>query len=293
MKYSNFSIDLMVKGNPVPFVNHEGQDYIEGRSGTEYAIRIKNHYNHPAMFVVSVDGLSVINGKRATPSDSGYIVQANQSITIPGWLIDSSTAARFVFTDGKNNLPPSYAEEMGEDTNNVGWIGVAVHLPKQKSAVRSNDHGIDIERIKKELDERAYPSRPILEPFTLRDGPAHIWEDNLIRFMDTGLSDFQLTSSSGMMSTNNTRRVDVSKSVEEDDTPVGTGFGDDVNFSTKTNEFVSDGNDPEIVSIYYDSLKHLKRLGVPTDKLRPKRKEKRPVLTGSPFEMSYCKRPER
>ena len=68
------------------------------RVGSEYVIRIRNRHHRAIEAVLSVDGLSVINGRRASDSIRGYLVQAGQTIEIPGWRRGADHVAAFTFS---------------------------------------------------------------------------------------------------------------------------------------------------------------------------------------------------
>lgn len=76
--------------------------------------------------VVSVDGVNVIAGQSADPSQSGYVVSSRASIDIQGWRRSLSQTAAFYFT----SLPDSYAARTGRPEH-VGVIGVAVFRKRQ------------------------------------------------------------------------------------------------------------------------------------------------------------------
>jgi hypothetical protein len=67
-----------------------------------------------------VDGVNVVTGESAHPSQTGYIVGPGQSVTIDGWRKNLSKSAAFYFTA----LSDSYAARTGRP-GNVGVIGVA------------------------------------------------------------------------------------------------------------------------------------------------------------------------
>lgn len=74
--------------------------------------------------VLSVDGLSIMDGKPASASGSGYIVSGGDRVTIPGWRMSESGAAKFVFSE----VSSSYSDLAGHGAKNVGIIGAAVFV---------------------------------------------------------------------------------------------------------------------------------------------------------------------
>ena len=121
--------DVFIRPNgrrPADEYYHNGSVWIEGREGSCYDIVIKNHYHYRIEAVVSVDGLSVIDGKPAGVKSRGYIIDAHKELTIPGWNVDNQTSAEFVFSKKGN----SYVAQMNSNSNNVGVIGVMIFKEK-------------------------------------------------------------------------------------------------------------------------------------------------------------------
>jgi hypothetical protein len=113
-------LEIMVHGQPLPTVADAGKTYLPvPRVGAEYEIRVWNDGPRRVVAVVSVDGLSVINGQPASEAQSGYIVAAHSHIVIPGWRRSLKTVAAFRFVErGK-----SYAGLVGHPEN-IGVIGL-------------------------------------------------------------------------------------------------------------------------------------------------------------------------
>ena len=126
MKLNEIELTILVKGRPIAEYPHQGQIFVEGRAGSEYEIEVRNHTYQRVEAVLSVDGLSVLDGKPAGHESRGYLIASRGAIRIPGWLVDSLTVAKFAFA-GK---PQSYAEQSGNDTRNNGVIGAMVFREK-------------------------------------------------------------------------------------------------------------------------------------------------------------------
>ena len=91
-------LDVLVDGQPVKLISHDGRLYLPvPRMGAEYTIGVNNHGPRRIEAVVSVDGLSVINGRPASEKSIGYLVNANSHIVIKGWRRDKETVAAFTF----------------------------------------------------------------------------------------------------------------------------------------------------------------------------------------------------
>jgi hypothetical protein len=85
----------------------------------EYEIRVWNHGPRRIAAVVSVDGLSVMNGQPAAESQPGYIVAPHSQVVIKGWRRDMDVVAAFSFVDREK----SYAALTGRPEN-IGVIGL-------------------------------------------------------------------------------------------------------------------------------------------------------------------------
>jgi hypothetical protein len=114
------SLDVLVDGSPVRLISHQGRLYLPvPRLGAEYEVRVNNHGPRRITAIVSVDGLSVINGRPASELHPGYVVDPYGHIVIKGWRRDSDTAAAFTFEERER----SYAARMGHPEN-IGVIGL-------------------------------------------------------------------------------------------------------------------------------------------------------------------------
>jgi hypothetical protein len=105
---------------------HQGSAYVVGRAGNEYQIRLRSR-GEELIAVTSVDGVNVITGETANPSQSGYVIGARGLVEIHGWRRSLAQTAAFYFTA----LPDSYAARTGRP-NDVGVIGVALFRKKQE-----------------------------------------------------------------------------------------------------------------------------------------------------------------
>lgn len=112
---------------------HQGRAYVAGKPGNEYQVVVKNKSGEEVLAVVSVDGVNVITGETADPSQSGYVLSPRGSIEILGWRKDLSRTAAFYFTA----LADSYAARTGRP-GDVGVIGVAV-FRKKRQEISSSD----------------------------------------------------------------------------------------------------------------------------------------------------------
>jgi hypothetical protein len=124
-------VDLAVydrtEGRALPVYWHQGRAYVVGKPGNEYQVQIRNRLREEVLTVAAVDGVNVISGETANPSQSGYVLAPGQAYDILGWRKSLAETAAFYFTA----LPDSYAARTGRP-GNVGVIGVAVFRKKSQ-----------------------------------------------------------------------------------------------------------------------------------------------------------------
>jgi hypothetical protein len=123
-------------GRVLPVAWGGGAAYIVGQPGNEYGIRVSNRSGVDLLAVVSVDGVNVVTGETASPSQSGYVIPAGASVEISGWRKSLQDIAAFYFTD----LGDSYAARTGR-TEDVGVIGVALFKARAAEPVWLDQRG--------------------------------------------------------------------------------------------------------------------------------------------------------
>jgi hypothetical protein len=108
-------------GRTLPIHEYEGRLYVAGEPRHQYELRIRNSSSHRVLAVTSVDGVNVISGQTAAQQQSGYVLDAWDSVQIEGWRKNMDEVATFYFT----RLADSYAARTGRP-HDVGVIGVAL-----------------------------------------------------------------------------------------------------------------------------------------------------------------------
>jgi hypothetical protein len=122
---ADVSVYDRTEGRRLPVYWHDGRAYVAGKPGAEYRIALRNRLGEDLLAVVSVDGVNVVTGETAHPSQSGYVLSPRGKMQIQGWRRSLSQTAAFYFTA----LPDSYAARTGRP-DNVGVIGVALFRRK-------------------------------------------------------------------------------------------------------------------------------------------------------------------
>lgn len=126
MNIQNVEVEIRVNGRPVRSYNHDGKVFIESREDSQYTISIKNNNWFRVLAVPSIDGISTMNGKKASHSSGGYIIGGYQSFEIKGYRKSMDEVGSFKFSKKGGG----YAESKGE-SKNVGIISVAIFKEKQ------------------------------------------------------------------------------------------------------------------------------------------------------------------
>src|SRR4051794_31958767 len=89
-------LEILVADKPLPTVRHAGKIYLPvPEVGAEYTLRVCNDGPRRVVAILSVDGLSVLNGKPASEEHPGYVVAPFSHVIIPGWRRSKDTVAAF------------------------------------------------------------------------------------------------------------------------------------------------------------------------------------------------------
>lgn len=242
---TGISMEILVNKNRVTTYNKDGNVYIEGRKGSEYAIRLKNNAYKPLVAILSVDGLDVISGKPASYKSQGYLLYPGQTWDIEGWRINDNEVRKFIFTRHSQ----SYSTKTGNNTSNLGVIGLAVFEEKYKPITDSIHYIYDSYNVDK------------------------VWASNSIP----------------CTSALNTRRINTSSMVTGSMTSavmasIGTGMGTTTASPSASTNFDRADTPVYTTQIFYYEKSQLKKLGIiieqPTITTKP---------NPFPKEPSFCK----
>lgn len=282
MQKSSYEFDVLVHGSSAKEYYHKGSYYVEGKEGTRFSIRMRNNSNHRVLFVPTVDGLSIMNGKEASFKSSGYIVGAYDSLSISGWRTSNDNIAEFFFSTPKK----SYASKM-DRAGNLGVIGCAVFKEKER-----------VQIIEKTVIQKEYIPYPVYPhhhcyPYcnfstcTFNTSGTSNHTLNTLQFNSsaslTGSSANSSMAMSSVTGTNTSGSVNLKASKME--SGLGTGFGEDKYSPVVTVEFDKESTPSETFSIFYNTRQNLEALGI---------EFRKPVYVAPsafPKEDGYCERP--
>jgi hypothetical protein len=103
-----------------------GRRLVAGEMDSNYSIVVRNRSRSTLEIVASVDGLDVQDGKPASFSKRGYLVDPGKTLQIAGFRTSYDRVAAFRFS----SVSGSYANQRHGETRNVGVIGIAVFTQK-------------------------------------------------------------------------------------------------------------------------------------------------------------------
>jgi hypothetical protein len=249
MQYNNIEINVLIKGKPITEYPHNGQVYVEGRPGSEFEIEVFNHNPHRIEAVVSVDGLSITDGKDAGPQSSGYLLNAHERVVIPGWKLNDQQVAAFIFTDKGRG----YASQMGK-SRNTGVIGLLAYGEKIKAPVyTAPTYGSVL---------RGTGGPQWGDNISWASGVVSISPSGMDAMMPTGPELNRIyTSSSTTRSGTKSRRITQNATIQTSVNNLGTGFGQAEDFATSLVSF-DRGDMLALTTLFYDDARGLRALGI-------------------------------
>ena len=218
----SYEMEIRVNGRPVKEYSHKGNIFIEGKKGSEYSIRLKNNSPERKLFVITVDGLSVMNGERGSFDSGGYIVNGYDSITIDGWRTSNEEVAKFYFSDSSD----SYANQIDRGEN-IGVVGCLVFSERFDSI----------------------PARLYWDCANTCQNNFDRYQNNPIDIM-SGNSEVNNNSLSSM--------YNYSYSTQD----LGTGFGETKHSSVITVDFERENNPEVEFAVYYNTREALEKMGI-------------------------------
>jgi len=122
--------------------------FVVAKEGRRYSIVVRNKTNLRLEIVLSVDGLDVLDGGKASVRKPGYVMAPRSQLKVEGFRQSTEAVAAFRF----GSVRESYAAEKYRTTQNVGVVGVAVF----------NEVGTNPwtgEEVRKRLDANPFPGR--------------------------------------------------------------------------------------------------------------------------------------
>ena len=227
---------------------NEVQTFVEGRRGSEYKIRYRNHTGKRQKIVLSVDGLNVMTGDNTW--NDGYCVEPFGTVDVPGWRKDAGNVAAFEFS----SLRDSYNQqnESGVATN-IGVIGCRVFNEVWKPPTPYGIGGVSGVGVREfELKSTSFPfNHGIYNVDITHYSPA----DTTSRSFSGG----NTTTASACL---NATMDSLTCNYVEPQVNVGTSWGANTKFVTHTVYYDFEPAATTTLLLYYDDLKGLERRGI-------------------------------
>lgn len=271
MQVGDFEFEVLVNGNPVREYQHNGQTFIEARKGTEYSLRIRSHSHDRVEAVISVDGISIMDGKPGDINTPGYVYDSHASPSpIPGWRVDDNTTARFKFGAKKKG----YAKKATGDDNNRGIIACAFFREKQWTPTV----------VYKDVHHHHYDKRRYNEPWAWPHTP-YFWTTTSgsdVTFTTTASDDMNTAiigvaneqavhNSGGVVTRLATTKLGTAKAEPafvgvmsvQDKRSIATEFGPATDFAVSSTSFTRASSTADVaIQFLYRSREELQALGV-------------------------------
>jgi hypothetical protein len=263
----NYELLVRPRGRtPADEYYHNGAVWIEGREGNNYTVDIRNNTPTRALFIVSVDGLDVIEGQPAGPQSQGYVVGPRETISIPGWKINNQEAAEFFFSRSRD----SYVNAIGGTTTNTGVIGAMVFAEYQQPLLKNYYMSPGVTGAVgagglagSALDNNAWVNASLANSIDRRITSAAVQS----ALASMPMNSIETKTSGGILGQATQQSIVTSSPVTQD---VGTGFGQATTWQTHTTQFRrANPNHPDaILALYYNTARNLEKMGI---RLRKKR----------------------
>lgn len=276
MRLNQVDLQVLIKGRPVTEYLHNGDIFIEGREGSEFELQITNDNHFSIEAVVSVDGLSVVDGQAASEKSSGYVVGARDRLIIPGWKLNQDAVAAFVFS-GKAK---SYSTEMTGSSRNNGVIGLLSYAQAgQRAAITTTRAREPLPRAFRDLDHTfigaslsgqsggyVYGSAANQMSYTCDTfggsaTPSATLNCSSIQPTAVRSAPGRATFGSGSRSMNESHTKSAMRGLVPNVQELGTGFGQETEFQTQMVSFQR-GDLVGLMTAYYDNARGLKARGI-------------------------------
>jgi hypothetical protein len=260
MYLSNFSLEVLINGKPLKEYYHDGNYFIEGREKSSFMIKVTNRLNTKTKVILSVDGLSVIDGNEAGENSQGYVINPYSNIEIQGWRTSDEKVAEFYFSSKKK----SYNNRSGQNNVNVGVIGAMLFPEKVKPVYWTSN--------------------------LINSSPFYGYVDSTGGGVLRGLQGVGMNSMHfGTTCMDSSPTVALASAAAAPENNIGTGWGSEVESKVTTDYTEFYPNPSQILCLYYDDREGLEKRGIVVD---PRKSYPNAFPTYSESS-KYAKRPTR
>ena len=103
LNYPSDFVEVSVDGASLRKFPYNGSVYVEAAEAREYAIVVRNPFDHKVAVAVTVDGLNSIDGNASTAKAAKkWLINPKSQVTIKGWQMKSQSMSHFMFTNQSN-----------------------------------------------------------------------------------------------------------------------------------------------------------------------------------------------
>ena len=127
------------RGRILPLYRDGERYYLSARDGQSYQLRYANTSSQTFEVVASVDGLDVLNGRKASRSNSGYVLRPYSSFAIEGFRKSNSSVASFIFSKPNDAYAANSASGSIQNTGVIGTVVYELKAPKYDLPKKSKD----------------------------------------------------------------------------------------------------------------------------------------------------------
>ena len=169
---NNVELSVIIGSNAVPEYVKNDSVFIEGREGSEYSLKIKNHNGYRVKVIIGIDGINIVNSELIGDSkdEIGYILEAYQETIIKGYRIDDKSVGSFKFV-AKN---AAYANtDKGQEGKTTGVIICRVYREKESQLDKMAKQ---LSKLEKDLDNEKF-KWPKYVPIYPKVVPHNPWYD--------------------------------------------------------------------------------------------------------------------
>ena len=246
------TLEIKVNGKAIRSYNHAGNVYVEGKEGTEYSISVKNNHYSRRLFVISVDGINVISGKKATDDhETGYVINGYDSLDLKGFRINNNDVAAFKFVKSDQ----SYAKNITGSSANAGVIGIKIYDEKITWPITQTST-TDYYDWKNNQQYKNSSGTPLPQK-TWVTHPTWVTCDSNTNIGDTIQSAYYSNNANYCSDTNDVSLV----SYQTSDFNLGTGWGSKQTQAVTEVDFKI-GNHVTTMLVYYASRSQLEQMGI-------------------------------
>ncbi len=124
----------------VRIVTHEGKTYFIGKEGQQFSVVLTGPAGEDTSVLLQIDGVSVVTGQPAQPSDPGHFLSGGKPWEIEGYFRKNDQSRLEAFVIGKK--PESLAASLAIPNENIGEVRVKFYEAFRKIPASKVEGGL-------------------------------------------------------------------------------------------------------------------------------------------------------